>query len=268
MGVALQLQTERMLAEKADGIGWITFNNPQRHNAVSVAMWEAIPQILDDYENDPDVRVVVLKGAGERAFVSGADISEFGERRNSPEAVAEYNRISGLAHERLVHCPKPVIAMIRGYCFGGGTGIAVTCDMRIASDDATFAVPAAKLGLGYAADGVKRLVDLVGPSYAKEIFYTARSFTAQEAQMMGLANRVIPAAELEAYVREYAGRIAGNAPLTIGAVKITVAELMKADGEQDLSKADAAVDRCFKSSDYVEGRTAFMEKRKPNFRGQ
>lgn len=268
MGVALQLRTERMLAEKDGGIGWITFNNPARHNAVSVAMWEAIPQILDDYEADPEVRVVVLKGAGERAFVSGADISEFGERRNSPEAVEEYNRISGIAHVRLFTCPKPVIAMIRGYCFGGGTGIAVTCDMRIASDDATFAVPAAKLGLGYAADGVKRLVDLVGPSYAKEIFYTARPFKAAEAQTMGLVNRVVPAAELESYVRDYATMIAGNAPLTIGAVKITVDELMKEEKLRDLSKADAAVDRCFKSADYVEGRTAFMEKRKPNFQGR
>ncbi len=268
MGAALQLNTDRMIAEKDGGIGWITFNNPARHNAVSVAMWEAIPQILDDYENDPDVRVVVLKGAGEKAFVSGADISEFGERRNSPEAVAEYNRISGDAHVRLQKCPKPVIAMIRGYCFGGGTGIAVTCDMRIASDDAIFAVPAAKLGLGYAADGIKRLMDLVGPSYAKEIFYTARRFTADEAHGMGLANRVVPAAELESYVRDYATTIAGNAPLTIGAVKIAVAELLKPDDEADLSLADAAVDRCFKSSDYVEGRTAFMEKRKPNFQGQ
>jgi enoyl-CoA hydratase/carnithine racemase len=268
MGAALQLNTERMIAETEGPIGWITFNNPARHNAVSVAMWEAIPAILDAYEADPAVRVVVLRGAGDRAFVSGADISEFGERRNSPEAVAEYNRISGEAHVRLVKCPKPTIAMIRGYCLGGGTGIAVTCDMRIAADDARFAVPAAKLGLGYAADGVKRLVDVVGPSYAKEIFYTARQFTAAEAQMMGLANRVVPAAELESYVRDYATRIGENAPLTIGAVKITIDELMKEESRRDLGKADAAVDRCFKSADYVEGRTAFMEKRKPQFRGR
>ncbi len=260
--------TERMIAEKDGGIGWMTFNNPGRHNAVSLDMWLAVPEILADFEADDDIRVIVLRGAGERAFISGADISEFEEKRGTKEAVASYNAAGERAHVALTGTSKPTIAMIRGYCIGGGLAVALDCDLRIASENSRFAVPAAKLGLGYGYTGIKRLCDVVGPAFAKEIFYTARQFSAQEAIQMGLINRSLPVAALEAYVRDYAGTIAGNAPLTIAAVKRAVAEVLADPDKRDLAGCQAMVDACFASEDYIEGRTAFMEKRRPAFRGR
>ena len=264
----MKTSTERMIARKDGPIGWMQFNNPARHNAVSLDMWNAVPEIMAEFERDDDIRVVVLSGAGGKAFISGADISEFAEKRSSRETIIEYNRIAGLANAAIIGFPKPTIAMIQGYCVGGGLGVALCCDLRLAADDARFAVPAAKLGLGYAFDGIKRLVDVVGPSFAKEIFYTARQFDAAEALTMGLVNRAVPAAGIETYVREYAGTIGGNAPLTINSVKFCVNEAVKDPDKRDLAAAQAAVDNCFASADYVEGRTAFMEKRKPAFRGR
>jgi enoyl-CoA hydratase/carnithine racemase len=264
----MKLDTEKMLAEKADGIGWITFNQPEKRNAVSVEMWAAIPAIMDDYLADDAVRVIVLKGAGDRAFIAGADISEFGEKRNSPEATKIYDEVAGRAHQALIASPKPVIAMINGYCIGGGLAVALSTDIRIAADNTRFAIPAARLGLGYGWPGLKRLLDIVGPAFAKEIFFTARQFDHEEALAMGLVNRVVPAADLESHVRDYARRIAENAPLTIGAAKMTVDELLKDPERRDLRACEAAISACFASADYVEGRTAFMEKRKPVFRGR
>jgi enoyl-CoA hydratase/carnithine racemase len=256
-----------MIAEKEGPIGWITFNNPQRRNAVSMAMWEALGDIVRDYEQDAAVRVMVLKGAGDQAFVSGADISEFEEKRSSPETTKAYNQASGKANDALLQAGKPTIAMIRGYCIGGGVSVALSCDMRIAAEGARFGVPAAKLGLGYEAKGVRKLMDVVGPSFAKEIFFTARQFSASEAAAMGLINRVVPDAGLEAYVRDYAGAIAANAPLTVASIKTIVAELSRDESARDMALCQKVVDRCFNSEDYVEGRTAFMAKRKPVFKG-
>lgn len=261
-------KTDKLIAEKEGAIGWITFNNPARHNAVSMAMWEALSDVAQDYAADPAIRVVVVKGAGDKAFISGADISEFKERRSSPETVAAYNQVAGKANDDLYQLGKPTIAMIRGYCFGGGVGLAVACDLRIAAQDAVFSVPAAKLGLGYDAKGVRKLADVVGPSFTKEIFYTARHFSAAEALAMGLVNRLIPDAQLEQYVRDYAQTIAGNAPLTVGSIKTIVNEWLKDESKRDMELCRQAVDRCFKSEDYIEGRTAFMEKRAPRFNGR
>ena len=199
---------------------------------MSLDMWAETGRIMEDFAKDDSLRCVVLTGAGEKAFVSGADISRFGAERSNEEAVAHYN-----AHHRKPRAsrcftyPKPTIAMIRGYCIGGGLGIAMCCDLRIATENSTFAVPAAKLGLGYGHAGVKRLMDVVGPSFTKEIFYTARQFNAEEAKTMGLINRVVPNAELESYVKKYAETIAGNAPLTIKALKTVVGELLKDEFE-------------------------------------
>jgi enoyl-CoA hydratase len=264
----VKTSTEKMIARKDGAIGWMLFNNPARHNAVSVEMWRAVPDILDEFGRDDAIRVVVLAGVGGKAFISGADISEFGEKRSSREATLAYNALVERASAKLLACNKPSIAMIQGYCIGGGLAIALCCDLRIASDNSRFGVPAAKLGLGYAYPGIKRLADLVGPSFAKEIFFTARQFDTAEALQMGLVNRVRPAAELESYVKDYATTIAGNAPLTIGAVKLCVGEYVKDPDKRDLAACQAAVDFCFASADYIEGRTSFMEKRKPVFRGK
>src|SRR6202521_4906400 len=213
------LVSAKMIAEKDGAIGRIIFNNPARHNAVSLDMWQAVAQIMEDFENDDAIRVIVLSGAGGKAFVSGADISEFKEKRANEEAAAAYAKISESARVKLQETLKPTIAMIRAFCIGGGLATAICCDIRIAAEGSRFGVPAAKLGLGYAYDGIKKLIDLVGPAYAREIFYTARQFSAEEAFGMGLINRLVPEGELESYVKNYCDMIAGDAALTIRPAK-------------------------------------------------
>jgi enoyl-CoA hydratase len=261
-------QTDKLLSRKEGGVGIVTFNNPKRHNAVSLEMWEATRRALEAFAADEAVRVVVLTGAGDKAFVSGADISKFEGERASLEAVRAYDTTTAAAFNSVYEFGKPTIAMIRGYCIGGGLGVATCCDLRICSEDSVFAVPAARLGLGYGIAGLKRLVDIVGHSYAKEIFYTARQFDAREAHAMGLVNRVVPAAELESSVKSITDMICANAPLTIQAVKFAVGEILKDESQRDVPRANAMVEACFASRDYVEGRTAFMEKRKPVFTGR
>jgi enoyl-CoA hydratase/carnithine racemase len=262
------MATDKMIAEKADGIGWMIFNNPERHNAVSLEMWEAANEIIADFVRDDAVRVIVVRGGGEKSFVSGADISKFEDERAEQEAVARYEAATEGAYSGLRAAPKPTIAMIRGYCIGGGANLAVACDLRICSEGARFAIPAARLGLGYGYARVRRLLDVVSPAFAKEIFYTARQFTAEEARVMGLVNRVVPEAELERYTTDYARQIAENAPLTVGAIKQIVAEALKDPDERDLGKCERMVRACFESEDYAEGRRAFKEKRKPAFKGR
>jgi enoyl-CoA hydratase len=260
-------QTDKMLSRKEGGVGYLTFNNPERHNAVSLEMWEAASGILADFAADKAIRVVVLTGAGGKAFVSGADISKFESERSNKDNIDRYNVAVEKANSAVYEFPKPTIAMIRGYCIGGGVGLALCCDMRICSDNSKFGVPAAKLGLGYGFTGIKKLVDVVGPSFAKEIFYTARQFTAPEALAMGLVNRMLPEAELDKYVKDYADTISGNAPMTVDAVKFIVGEAVKPESKRNMQKCADLVAQCFASKDYIEGRKAFMEKRKPAFTG-
>ncbi|MCU0983862.1 MAG: enoyl-CoA hydratase [Acetobacteraceae bacterium] len=266
--VTLTLPTEKMIARKGAGIGWIVFNQPEKRNAVSVEMWQAIETIAADFAADDAVRVVVITGAGEKAFVSGADISQFEKLRADADAQAEYDRMTAPGRAALAALEKPSIAMIRGYCIGGGLGIALGADIRIAADDARFAIPAAKLGLAYAASGLKRLVDLVGPAQAKEIMFTARQYDAAEALRIGLVNRVVPADELAATVGDLASTIAANAPLTIRASRVTINEVLKDPAERDTALLDRVFRACFDSADYREGRRAFLEKRRPAFSGR
>jgi enoyl-CoA hydratase len=258
--------TDRIIARKEGAVGWLIFNNPERRNAVSVDMWEAIPGVLSQYEADPEVRVIVLSGAGDKAFVSGADISQFEKERSSADAVQRYEELAEGAAARLQGCDKPMIAMIRGYCLGGGLNIAVLCDLRIAADDARFGIPAAKMGLGYRASSMKNLVEVVGAPNAREIMLTARQFTAAEAREMGLVNQVVPAADLEKTIAEYTQTISGNAPLTMRTAKRIIREIGRVD--YDAAKCRAWAKECFESEDYKEGRKAFMEKRKPVFTGK
>ena len=257
-----------VFAPKDAGIGWIVFNNPARHNALSLAMWRALGETVERYARDEEVRVAVMTGAGGKAFVSGADISEFEKHRASAAAETEYNRVSAAAQDSLARFEKPLLAMIRGYCIGGGLSVALQADIRIAARGARFAIPAARLGLGYGFAGMRTLAALVGPAHAREIMFTARRFDADEALRIGLVNRVVDEGDLEAAVRECAGAIAANAPLTVRAAKAAIAETLKDPADRDLAALDEMIRACFDSEDYAEGRRAFMEKRAPRFQGR
>src|SRR5437764_9546457 len=223
-------------------------------------MCKGMAQVRDDFESDDAIRVIVVTGAGGKAFVSGADIAEFKEKRANEEAAAAYSKISEAARVKLTETLKPTIAMIRGYCIGGGLATALSCDIRIAAEGSRFGIPAAKLGLGYAYDGIKKLIDVVGPAYAREIFYTARQFSAEEALAMGLVNRLVPESELEGYVKNYCDMIAGNAPLTIRTAKQIAHETLTDEEQRDKPPRQRVVAECFASEAYTDGRTAFMEK--------
>jgi enoyl-CoA hydratase/carnithine racemase len=261
-------ETDKVIARKNGNVGTLVFNNPERRNAMSLEMWEACARAMDGFAADPEVRVVVLTGAGDKAFIAGADISKFGDERASEDGVRHYNAAVEAAYAGVHEFPKPTIAMIRGFCVGGGMGLASCCDLRICSEDARFAVPAAKLGLGYGYAGVKRLMDIVGPSFTKEIFFTARQFSAMEAVEMGFVNRMVENDELEFYVKDCAAMIAANAPMAVDSIKFIVGEAVKDAIRRDMKRCEDMVEACFRSADYEEGRTAFMEKRKPVFKGR
>jgi len=246
----------------------IRFNNPARHNALSVDMWEAVPALLAQAEADARIRLVVFSGAGEKAFVSGADISQFEDQRAAREAVARYEAMAEAALTGIERCATPTLACIRGWCIGGGVNVALACDIRIAASDAVFSIPAARLGLGYRYSAMKNLVDLVGPGIAKDLFFTARRVNADEARALGLVSRVAAPEQLDALLAEYTGALAENAPLTIRAAKAITAEILKPSPEVDHERCAALIRGCFESADYAEGRRAFMDKRRPVFHGR
>ena len=258
-----------LLMEKDGPIGWLIFNRPDKRNAVGIETWQLMPEYAKDLAADDAIRVVILRGAGDKAFVAGADISQFKDRRRNMDDEAEYRRIGARGRDALAALTKPLLAMIHGYCVGGGVSIAIGCDIRIASDDARFGIPAARLGLGYHYSGMEQLMALIGPSYTKEIFFTARpNWSAQDALRMGLVNQVVPKAELETFTREYALTIAHNAPLTIRSAKATVNELLRPSEKRDLAMLERLIADCFNSEDYQEGVRAFSEKRRPKFQGR
>ena len=257
----------KILASSGDGVGRVVFNQPEKRNAMSVDMWAGMGEALDRFALDRAVRCVILQGAGDKAFVSGADISQFEQNRADANAQAEYDRLTSAGRAKLTAYKKPVIAQVRGFCMGGGLGIAMSADIRIASDDSQFGIPAAKLGIAYGFDMVRALVDLVGPAHAHMILMTGERFPAAEAERMGLVNRVVPASELDATVAKLTATMAANAPLSLSTNKLTVKAVLRDREDRDVAALRDAMAACFDSSDYREGRRAFMEKRRPAFTG-
>jgi enoyl-CoA hydratase len=260
--------TERVKTWLDGAVLHIRFSNPAKHNALSMDMWEAVPPLLERAEKDDNVRMVVFSGEGAKSFVSGADISQFEDMRAAKEAVKRYEQVAEAALQGIHEFGKPTVACIRGYCIGGGVNVAISCDIRVASSDSVFSVPATRLGLGYRFSAMKNLTDLVGPGYAKDIFFTARRLDAAEALRIGLVNRIAEPEGLEALLEEYTKTITTGAPLTIKAGKRIIREVLKPDSEIDMEMCRRLILDCFESEDYAEGRRAFMEKRKPVFKGR
>lgn len=265
----LDLDTHKIIGRiDADGIGWLIFNQPERHNALSLEMWRGIGDVLETYAADPAVRVTVMRGAGGKAFVSGADISEFDKNRSTAEQEAEYGKVAGRANRWLATFDKPLIALIEGYCIGGGLATALAADIRIATPDSRFGIPAARLGLGYGYAGLAKLARIVGPARARDILFSARIMEADEALAMGLINFIHPREDIEQTCIAYSERIAGNAPLTVKAAKAAINAWERGGREDEVTAVSQMVSECFDSEDYREGRRAFREKRTPDFKGR
>jgi enoyl-CoA hydratase/carnithine racemase len=257
----------RLLVEKRGAVGWIVFDQPAKKNAINDAMWRGIPEAMARFDADAEVRCVAFRGAGTEAFAAGADISEFESIRAHRAAVGEYDGLLDRVLLSIQGSPKPSLALIHGFCMGGGLEVALACDLRYCGSAAQFAIPAAKLGLAYNVEGHKRLLETVGHARAREIMFLGRRYGAAEALAMGLVHRVLPDAALEAYVDGVIATLIENAPLSIANSKTILEEYAKSAGLADPERMRAAIERCARSADYEEGRRAFMEKRKPAFKG-
>ena len=246
---------------------WITFDNPTRMNALNTSMWAALPTLIDEAQRNDTVRVVIFKGRGGKAFSAGADISEFGSARTG-DAAKDYDELNHAAFGAVMACSKPTIAMIEGYCMGGGLELALCCDLRYAAQGSNFAIPAAKLGIGYNPRWIRPLFSALSATQAKEVLFTGRRFSGEEALAMGMITRLLPSDKLALETRELAGQIAENAPLSVYAAKRCIDEFLRAPENPDMNALDELVQACFDSEDYAEGRAAFTEKRKPVFKGK
>jgi enoyl-CoA hydratase/carnithine racemase len=264
----MELAGGKILTRMDGKVGLITFNQPERHNAISVEMWEGLEQVLAAWEVNEDLRVVVLTGAGDKAFISGADISQFEKLRGDADAQREYDRLTSGGRNKLAAFPKPIIARIRGYCLGGGLAVAMQADVRVAAEDSQFGIPAARLGIAYGFQNVQALVSLVGPAHARMLLYTGVKISSAEAARIGLVNQVVPTESLEVVVADLARGIADNAPLSVRASKLTIDQALRDPSDRDMGGVTKAGADCLNSEDYREGRAAFLEKRPPKFRGR
>ena len=249
------------------GVAVIRFNHPEKHNAMSVEMWEGLACALTAAREHADTRVLILTGEGGKAFVSGADISQFERNQSTPEARAEFGQRAGAYRSLLANFPKPTISCIQGYCIGGGLGLALGTDIRIASTSSQFGIPAAKLSIAYPFSGLQVLNALVGPSWARLLLYSAMRIDAAEAERIGLITRMVSDDDLWPHTLDLAQRIASNAPLSVYAAKLTIDQILKDPAERDMEAIRAIAARCANSEDAKEGRRAFMEKRVPQFHG-
>jgi enoyl-CoA hydratase len=260
--------TDKVLLHREDHVAYVTLNNPAKHNAISLAMFDRVRQLMEELGNDPSVRVVVLRGAGNKAFAAGADLSEFEKQRSTPEEIAAYVARSEPGYASVYNCPKPTIAMIQGWCVGGGFAMAAACDLRICNDVALFCNPTAKVAVGWGASGIRRVLDIIGPTYTKEMVFTGKNYNAQQAERMGFVSAIFPAAEFEQAARDYILHITTLAPLSQSAVKQTVRELLKDARDRDDDLCHRLYMQCYTSADYAEGHRAFMQKRKPEYVGR
>ncbi len=261
------MNTPGLRTRSESGVRIIEIDNAPRLNAFTLAMWAALPERMAEAEADREVRVVILTGAGTKAFSAGADISEFAATR-SGDKVRHYDDVNHRAFEAVANCSKPTIAMVHGYCFGGGCEIAICCDLRMAADTAVFSIPAAKLSIGYNPRWIRPMLSVMTPSKAKEMLFTGRRYAAHEALAMGMVNQVVAGTSLEAETMRLAGEIVANAPLSIRAAKASIDEMVSRPEGADLARLDGLVEACFASEDYREGQAAFLAKRKPVFRGR
>jgi enoyl-CoA hydratase len=257
-----------ILVEHEGSIATVVFNRPKMRNAISLAMWAEIARVTEGLAKDDSVRAVVFRGAGRDAFASGADISEFKEHRKDTETALSYNAQTSAAYTAIRECSKPTVAMIFGFCMGGAMAIAMACDLRFAAEGSKFGIPAARLSIIYGADAVGQLVDLVGPAFAKDILYSARTVDDREALAMGLIQRLLPADQLERATYDYLRKVADNAPLSVRGAKATIESYLHGLTEERRGKLKDLALEAFESEDYKEGTRAFLEKRAPKFQGR
>jgi enoyl-CoA hydratase/carnithine racemase len=259
--------TSKLITDRRGSIGYLVLNTPQRRNALSLDMWQAIPRYVAEFDQNDQIRCLVITGSGTEAFAAGADISEFEANRATEETAKVYDDATREAVAAIIGCSRPVVAAIRGICFGGGVALAAACDLRVAASDARFCIPAARLGVAYGVGGTARLSHMIGASLAAEMLITARVYSAHEALMRGLVHQVAPVADFDTVLEGYTSAIAANAPLSMTASKRAIQAVLTPHQHQ-IGEADAAATACARSEDYAEGRTAFMQKRKPVFHGR